>query len=64
MFFIIILPKKKQNYIHIFQKNSYIQVEENENNARINEKKKTKEAKKIHTSIRRAKVCLYQEKMT
>ena len=29
-------------------------VEENENNARINEKKKLRKQKKIHTSIRRA----------
>ena len=29
-------------------------VEENENNARINEKKKPRKQKKIHTSIRRA----------
>ena len=33
------------------------------NNARISEKKSEK-SEKLHTSIMRAKVCLYQEKMT
>ena len=33
-------------------------------NARINEKKKGERSEKLHTSIRRAKVCLFQEKMT
>ena len=33
------------------------------NNASINEKK-SERSEKLHTSIRRTKVCLYQEKMT
>ena len=31
-------------------------------NARINKKKKSERNEKLHTSIKRTKVCLYQEK--
>ena len=67
MFFIIILPKKKSTkYSYIQKKLIYsknIQVEENENNARINEKKKkNKEAKKKYTQALGELKCIYTKK--
>ena len=58
MFFIIILPKKKHK---IFILNLKTKVEENENNARINEKKKLRKQKKYTQALGELK-CVYTKK--